>query len=131
MDVLLDGTTWGGHIGTGAAPRALAPADFDGDGRQELAVLNSGSSTVSIVRFTEAGAFASKTDYAILASAAHLRAGDLDRDGDVDLVVANPLGNSVSFLRNLGDGRFAPRVELAVGGGPVWLELLGLDLPVA
>ena len=129
VDVLLDGTTWGGHIGTGAAPRALAPADFDGDGRQELAVLNSGSSTVSIVRFTEAGAFASKTDYAILASAAHLRAGDLDRDGDVDLVVANPLGNSVSFLRNLGDGRFAPRVELAVGGGPVWLELadMGLD----
>lgn len=46
------------HYAVGADPRALAEGDLDGDGRDDLAVANYGSSTISILRSLPGGGFA-------------------------------------------------------------------------
>ena len=86
-------------VTVGRNPGALCPADFDGDNRLDLAVLNesageinflqnNGDSTLSPVPVTAAGDVASS-----------LTAADFDDDGDIDLAVCVNY-NGVVIVRN-------------------------------
>jgi hypothetical protein len=103
VSVLLgDGT---GNFGTatsfsvgGSHPIAVAVGDFNGDGKQDLAVPNFGSSNVSILLGDGAGGFGSATNFSVGLSPFGVVVGDFDGDGKQDLVTGNWDSNDVSIL---------------------------------
>jgi len=95
----------------GVGPQCVVVADFDGDGRADLATADMAdqvSSTVSVLLGDGAGGFAAPTSYPVGEAAVALAAADLTGDGRPDLAVANRLNARLSILRNNGDGSFAP-----------------------
>ena len=90
-------------LAAGPAPVAVVSADFDGDGRPDLAVAESGQGvgkTVTVLRGLGGMKFAAPVEVWVPQSPNALAVGDMDGDGKPDLVVATTQG--VVILRNLG-----------------------------
>ena len=91
--------------------------DFNGDGKQDLAVANYSSSTVSVLLGDGSGGFAAATDYATGPGPTSVAVGDVNDDGDQDLAVANSSDGTVSIFLGDGSGGFAPKMDFASGQG--------------
>ncbi|MBZ5528591.1 MAG: FG-GAP-like repeat-containing protein [Acidobacteriia bacterium] len=109
----------------GQAPVALVAADFNHDGQRDLAVVNSGDNSISILLNQGNGNFTAPTGSPIALGAgqsgpAAIAAADVNGDGLLDLLVANQTSGNVTILLGKGDGTFsaAPSSPLAAGGGP-------------
>jgi hypothetical protein len=98
----------------GSAPVAQAVGDFNGDGKQDLAVVNEASNTVSVLLGNGNGTFQPKTDYATGATPMGVAIGDFNGDGKADLIVVNKGANSLSLLLGNGDGTFQPKTDIAL-----------------
>jgi hypothetical protein len=96
----------------GGASRAAASADFDGDGRADLAFANGGPNTVYLNRGGGVFALVAQLDND---DSHDVLAGDLDLDGRPDLVFANANGPS-RYYRNSGAGNFATGVVVDTAG---------------
>ena len=105
----------------GSRPAYVAVGDFDGDGKPDLAVVNSGDNTVSVLRGRGDGTFAPAITYTVGVSPEYVVARDVNGDGKPDLVVANSGDNTVSVLLGRGDGTFASPVSYAAGANPQFL----------
>jgi hypothetical protein len=101
----------------GSDPESVCSADFDGDGKPDLAVANYYSNNVSILKSNGDGTFGVAVDYGVGSGARSICAADLDGDADNDLAVANAGSHDISILRNNGDGTFAAGVNYFVGEG--------------
>jgi hypothetical protein len=101
---------------TGTTPAAVAVGDFNGDGRDDMAVASASvaGGTVGIMISNADGTFQPRVDYPAGSVPVDVTAGDLNGDGKLDLVVA---GAGVSVLLGNGDGSFAAPVSYA-GGAP-------------
>ena len=89
-------------------PLAVAVADFNGDGKADLAVPSS-SSSVTILFGNGDGSFTAGTQNIPTGSTpSAIVAADFNGDGKVDLAVANTNSNSVTILLGNGDGTFTP-----------------------
>ena len=123
------GLTFGTPVtySVGSRPAYVAVGDFDGDGKPDLAVVNSGDGTVSVLRGRGDGTFARAVTYTVGASPEFLVAADLDGDGKLDLVVANSGDDTVSVLHGRGDGTFAPTVSYAAGANPQALAVADVN----
>jgi len=108
---------------TGNTPAALAVADFNADGKLDIAVANQGGNTVSVLLGNGDGTFAAHVDYATGNTPVAVAAGDFNGDGKLDLAVVNKLGNTVSILIGDGTGGFATHVDCAAGSTPVALAV--------
>jgi|SRR5580658_7499791 hypothetical protein len=99
-------------------PRMVVVADFNGSGKLDLATINSGSETVSVLIGTGAGTFGTHTDFATKQPGCiSLAAGDLRNDGKIDLVAGcQELGEVVVLLGN-GNGTFAAAKDYGVPAG--------------
>lgn len=106
-------------IAGSGGPQTLAVADFNGDGRPDLAVANSAANSVSILLGDGDGAFAPKLDYATGAQPRAIAAGDWNGDGRMDLAIVNQGDSTVSAMLGMGDGSFAPAATFATGTNPV------------
>src|SRR5437868_7412557 len=106
-------------FGTGNNPAAVILADFNGDGRLDFAVANSGSNTVSILLGRPDGTFAQKSDYPTGNLPQALVAADFNGDRKLDLAVLDAQGNAVSVLLGNGDGSFQMKIDYSVGTFPV------------
>jgi hypothetical protein len=91
-------------------------ADFNGDGWLDLAVPNSTSNSVTILRGSATGALALALTIDGLTAPSAVAAADLNGDGHPDLAVANQFDNSVSLLLNDAAGGFAAPTVFAAGG---------------
>ena len=104
---------------TGNGPTAAVTADFNGDGKLDLAVANRDDNTVSILFGKPDGTFATKVDYPTGSSPKAIVAADFNEDGKLDLAVVNQGANTVSVLIGNGDGTFQARVDYPTGNSPV------------
>src|SRR5579871_435332 len=78
-------TGTGSPISVGNAPGSVASGDFNGDGFTDIAVLNRGDSTISILLGDGSGGFTVVgTKPASGANAVAIAAADLDGDGNID-----------------------------------------------
>jgi len=103
---------------SGGEPFDIAAADFNGDGRVDLASTNARDSTVSVFLNLGGGQFAPRQVIPTGEFPRGLVAADLTHDGLADLAVTSTASGRVFVYINRGGGRFdAPRIY-AVGTRP-------------
>jgi hypothetical protein len=108
----------------GANPTGVAIGDFNLDGKQDLAVSNTGDGTVSILLGNGGGMFAVQQVVTLPGSSPYwLASGDLRRDGRSDLVVPDSESSNVYVLLSNGDGTFQSAVAYTVGAAPFGVSL--------
>jgi hypothetical protein len=105
-----------GTFPVGNNPTGLVVADFNGDGRPDLAVLNSGDSNLTVLLNLKDGGFAQGQSIPVGSLPNLLTSGDFHGDGIPDLVTLgggisvagySAMGpGTVSLFRGLGNGRF-------------------------
>ena len=103
---------------TGVGPESAIVADFNGDGKPDVAVVNGGADTVSILLGKGDGTFSPRMDFDTGKSPVSVVAGDFNGDGKLDLAVANSSDLTVSILLGNGDGTFHPGATLATRNPP-------------
>src|SRR2546427_6625071 len=100
----------------GTSPAAVAVGDFNGDGKLDIAVANSGSGNVGILLGNGDGTFQAAVNFdAGMASPRSVAMGDFNHDGKMDLAVFQPslptdsgtlAPGALSILLGNGDGSF-------------------------
>jgi uncharacterized repeat protein (TIGR01451 family) len=108
----------------------VATGDFNGDGKMDIAAMDSGSHTVTIYLGNGSGGFTPSIGgpFQTGSSPVAIAAVDLNGDGKVDLAIANQGGlNSLTVLLGNGAGAFAaaPGSPFAVGFTPTSLAFAG------
>ena len=96
---------------------SIVAADFNGDGKTDLAIMDAGASTLRVRLGNGDGSFQAAVNYSV--SGYRLVTGDFNGDGIVDIATtqfaySNP---SVTVLLGKGDGTFAAPVSWPVAGG--------------
>ena len=98
------------RVAVGTAPASLALADFNRDGKLDLAVANSGSNNVTILLGDGRGTFtqAAGSPFPAGNNPNDIAVGDVNDDGKPDLAFANHDTHYVTVLLGDGRGAFAP-----------------------
>ena len=124
---------------TGSSPKGITLGDLDGDGKLDIAVTNSSSSTISVFRNTSTSgslttsSFEAKVDFTTLTNPLGISLGDLDGDGKLDIAVANNGSAKMSVYKNtstsgsLTTSSFASKVDFATGTTPQEILLGDID----
>ena len=109
----------------GSDPTGIVAGDFNKDGAIDLAVLNSGSGTVSIMNGNNSGAYAVTRTISVGPATGtgglYLLALDINGDGNLDLLTGNTTQNEVAVLMGRGNGNFAAVQDYAVPNGPAYV----------
>lgn len=93
------------HTATGNSNRAIAAADFDGDGYKDIALIGTNAATLQVLRGNGNGTFQTPTLYTA-AGGPSFDIGDINNDGAIDIVAGSEV-----FL-NSGIGTFTSTSSL-------------------
>jgi len=104
----------------GSGLNGIVAADFNGDGKLDLAVTDSGNNTVIVLLGNGDGTFGAPTTVPVGSNPGPIVAADFNNDGKLDLAVANMGDGTVTLLLGNGDGTFTPAAgsPYHVGGEP-------------
>ena len=103
----------------GQLPILIVVHDFNGDGKPDLAVLNTGSGNVSVLLGNGDGTFRNASNFDVGGSGpTSIAIADFDGDGKLDMAIALPTqvpfsctGSTVNILLGNGDGNFQPAIK--------------------
>jgi hypothetical protein len=100
-------------------PTAVTIADFNGDGIQDLAIVNKTSGTVTVLQGKGDGTFTefAKSPITVGTSPVAVAAGSLSASSGPALVVANQADNTITVLLGNGDGTFGYSTQSPVTVG--------------
>ncbi len=101
----------------GTNSRAIAVADFDNDGKSDMAVVGSDSGDISLLLGDGAGGFAPALKTVVGGFPFYLITADFNRDCNADLVVLGD-NNRASLLLGDGTGKFSQPVALSPSANP-------------
>jgi hypothetical protein len=111
----------GSPYAVGADPYSVYAADFNGDGRPDVATVNGTPSDVSVFLRRPAGGFAQEpgSPFGVGSGPNTAAVGDFNGDGRVDLAVSSYVDSSVAILLGQAGGGFALEGGqlISVGGG--------------
>ena len=112
-----DGRFWSGPMvaPSGGGPKAVAVADFNGDTRPDLAVMNSASPAIGILINDGGGHFSMNNPITLAGNAQSVTAADFNGDGHTDVAAVASSAMFVAFGK--GDGTFHSPVNVLTGGG--------------
>lgn len=102
----------------------LISADFNKDGKPDIATLNHGTNNVSVMLGNGIGGFATTNNFKVGQNPYSIINADFNKDGNPDLAVTNfgtGSGNTISVLIGDGTGNFAPSSNYTVGANPYGL----------
>ncbi len=125
----------GSPVAVGTSPFSMTVGDWDGDGKRDLAIANSVSNDVSILKGNGAGGFTLLGSPVVGNTPSSVATGDFDGDNDLDLAVANYASGTVTILLGNGAGAFTQATNgspYLVGTGPQYVavaEMTGDGLP--
>ena len=106
-----------------ANPSFVAAADFNLDGKIDLAIANTDSNTISVLLGIGNGTFLPQRAFDVDSGPAWIGVADLNGDGKPDLVVANSISSTVQTLINHtgGDNAFIGSIVNAASftDGPI------------
>ncbi|HXD92980.1 MAG TPA: FG-GAP-like repeat-containing protein [Bacteroidia bacterium] len=111
---LLHNGNYNVEVGPIPNPNQVISADFNNDGKLDLATSDQASGQVSILLGNATGSYTLANIYSI-GGASSVASADFDGDGFKDLAVANP-GNGVTVLLGAGNGSFGTATTFTVGG---------------
>jgi hypothetical protein len=103
----------------GTYPVSVVSDDFNGDGKKDLAVVNTGSNRVSIMLGRGDGTFNAEVNYSVGTNPYSIAKGDFNGDGIIDLAVPNRGSNNISILLGKIDGTFNAAVNYTTGTYPI------------
>jgi gliding motility-associated-like protein len=109
----------GATLLTENTPTRAAAADFNGDGRLDLAVVNFNSNSLQVFRGDGAGQFSAPQTFATGEHPIHLLAQDFNGDGAIDIAVVMFGVDRAGIFLNNGAGNFTEAQRLSVGAAPV------------
>ena len=98
-------------------PSQIVAADFNGDGKLDLAVTDNISGNVDILLGTGTGAFGLPAQFPGTATPTGIAVGDFNGDGKLDLVIANYATQDLRILQGDGNGNFTTIHTYPVGSG--------------
>lgn len=104
-------------VGTTYGAQDVSLADYDGDGRQDLAIVSDTAGTLSLYAGNGDGSFKPQRDLTLGGVPVTLVPGQYDADRRLDLVVTDSQAPSLSLLRNTG---CEPPFSLASLHGVPW-----------
>ena len=103
-------------LGNAYGIAGMVAADFNGDGKVDLAAVAYESGLLVVVLGNGDGSFQPPVSYGVGNGPISLAVADFNGDGKPDLVVASPVEAGVLVFLGNGDGTFAPSVTYAAGG---------------
>ena len=119
----------GSPFPVGAAPAATTAADFDGDGKKDLAVANPASDNVSVLlnKGDGTGSFGAATNFPAGDYPNVITSANLNGDSHPDLAVTNYLSDNVSVLLGTGTGSFGAATNFPAGDTPYGITSLNFN----
>jgi hypothetical protein len=120
-------------IGAGSQPRMVSIADFDSDGKPDIAVTRFASNSITVFRnVSTVGniSFPSAVTYTTGSNPFSISVADCDGDNKPDLAVTNYESGSVSVFKNTsstGNISFATKIDLSCGVNPRSICFADLD----
>ena len=112
----------------GNNPTYILCTKLDQNGRPDLAVVNQGSNTLSVLSgVLPVGTFSPSANYPMGNQPACVASDDINNDGYSDLIVANEGSNNISVL-TYSSGIFVFNATYTVGSNPVAVVTTDMDL---
>jgi hypothetical protein len=102
---------------TGASPSHSALADFDGDGKLDVATSDAAGDSISVLLGNGDGTFGLASILPAADYAFGITAGYFNEDAHIDLATSNFFGDSVAVFVGHGNGNFEDAVPYAAGNG--------------
>jgi uncharacterized protein (TIGR03437 family) len=99
-------------------PVAVIAGDFTGDGKNDLAVVNTGANNFSLLAGNGSGSFGAATNFPVGTNPSGITAGFFNGDTRLDLAVTNTGSDNVSVFLANGSGGFGAATNFAAGVTP-------------
>ncbi|MDC1506090.1 FG-GAP-like repeat-containing protein, partial [Winogradskyella sp.] len=106
------------EVNVGSFPSSVAVGDFNGDGKQDIAVAKINGNNITIRLGDGQGGFSGTTYVAVGLRPESVAVGDFNGDGWQDIATACEGSNTVSIRLGDGQGGFSGSTEIAVGSSP-------------
>jgi hypothetical protein len=116
----------GTSYAVGNGPSGIVAGDFNGDGKLDIAVANSGTASISVLLGNGDGTFQPALTTLVGQTPWALAGADVNGDGHLDLAVADEAG-SVLVLLGKGDGTFRPPIAIALDASPRSIAVADLN----